>query len=175
MENGTTITNTKKPLITSSQLLEIIKNYGEMNIENLLKVSDSLKLGVWDYGGQEIFYAIHHLFLTRFGVYLVLFDMQKLLVVDSETSNEYAKTMKPSFWLNSIALYGRSTFHNNNNNDGKMEDKGSPILLIGSHKDIIKDKDKHREISEKLKLNFRIILKIRNYTKRRRHFMFLPC
>ena len=55
------------------------------------------------------------------------------------------------FWLNSIALYGRSTFHNMNS---KTEDKGSPILLIGSHKDIIKDKEKHREISEKLKLEF---------------------
>lgn len=35
-------------------------------------------LEAWDYGGQEVFYALHHLFLTRFGVYCVLFNMEWL-------------------------------------------------------------------------------------------------
>jgi GTPase SAR1 family protein len=35
-----------------------------------------LRISVWDFGGQEVFYALHHLHLTRFAAYAVLFDMQ---------------------------------------------------------------------------------------------------
>ena len=34
-----------------------------------------ITMSVWDYGGQNVFYALHHLFLTREGVYLVVFNM----------------------------------------------------------------------------------------------------
>merc|ERR1711871_1275209 len=63
-------TRSQKPVAERAE--EIMKHYGDVEIENLLKGAekDTLKLGIWDYGGQEIFYAVHHLFLTRFGVYL---------------------------------------------------------------------------------------------------------
>ena len=50
---------------------EMIKNY-VMKIQRLLEdpTSESLKLGIWDYGAKKYF-TIHHLFLTRFGAYLV--------------------------------------------------------------------------------------------------------
>ena len=35
-----------------------------------------LRLSLWDFGGQEVFYALHHLYLTRFATYAVLFNMQ---------------------------------------------------------------------------------------------------
>ena len=30
-----------------------------------------LSFSIWDYGGQKVFYTLHHLFLTEFGVYLL--------------------------------------------------------------------------------------------------------
>lgn len=30
-----------------------------------------LSFSIWDYGGQRVFYTLHHLFLTKFGVYLL--------------------------------------------------------------------------------------------------------
>jgi GTPase SAR1 family protein len=35
-----------------------------------------LRLSIWDFGGQEVFYALHHLYLTRFAAYAVIFNMQ---------------------------------------------------------------------------------------------------
>ena len=35
-----------------------------------------LRLSLWDFGGQEVFYALHHLYLTRFAAYAVLFNME---------------------------------------------------------------------------------------------------
>lgn len=39
----------------------------------------SLTLSTWDYGGQDMFVPIQHLFLTRKGAYLIVFDMAKVL------------------------------------------------------------------------------------------------
>lgn len=40
---------------------------------------EPLKLSMWDFGGQDVFYTLHHLFLTRYGVYLIAFNMEWLL------------------------------------------------------------------------------------------------
>ena len=126
---------------------EIINNYGDVDIQNLLQgAENTLKLGIWDYGGQEIFYAVHHLFLTRFGVYLVLFDMRKIL--KPETRSDSINFIR--FWLNSIALYARSSTDNGKEESGK----GSPIFLIGSHKDVVPEVEEHKNISDILTRTF---------------------
>ena len=38
--------------------------------------STELRLSLWDFGGQSVFYALHHLYLTRFATFAVLFNMQ---------------------------------------------------------------------------------------------------
>ena len=44
----------KKKQSASQVAEEIMRNYGDYEIENLLQDSEeSLKLGVWDYGGQH--------------------------------------------------------------------------------------------------------------------------
>ena len=42
--------------------------------------SVELRLSLWDFGGQSVFYALHHLYLTRFAAFAVLFNMQVLFV-----------------------------------------------------------------------------------------------
>ena len=42
---------------------------------NLKSLSSSLLLAMFDFGGQSVFNIIHHLFLTSYGVYVVVFNM----------------------------------------------------------------------------------------------------
>ena len=47
-------------------------------------MAQRLVITAWDYGGQSVFYALHHLFLTRYGVYLVVFNLEHLSAATSD-------------------------------------------------------------------------------------------
>ena len=64
-----------------------------------------------DFGGQKVFHALHHLFITERGLYLVVFDVTKI------GTSEFSKHLK--FWLNSIKLHAPS----------------APVLIVGTHVD----------------------------------------
>ena len=86
-----------------------------------------LSFSIWDYGGQEVFYALHHIFLTQGGLFLVVFDMEALLRPQSRAESlEYLR-----FWLNSIRLHAP---------DGR-------VLLVGTRADVVKQ---HTEVSDVL-------------------------
>ncbi len=55
-------------------------NIAEMgpSASDLDAAAQPLHLAVWDYGGQRVFYDLHHLFLTRLACYVVVFNMEKL-------------------------------------------------------------------------------------------------
>ena len=72
---------------------------------------DSLVLTVWDYGGQTVFYNLHHVFLTRFGIYVLVFNMSEVFR-DASNSVSYL-----NFWLNSVALHAPE----------------APLVLVGTH------------------------------------------
>ena len=84
---------------------------------------DAIRISIWDYGGQSVFYTLHHLFLTRFGVYLVVFNLTELLERPDESSNYLL------FWLNSIKLHAPS----------------APVLLVGTFLDLLIDEMKGSE------------------------------
>eukprot|EP00041_Stephanoeca_diplocostata_P031727 m.995096 g.995096 ORF g.995096 m.995096 type:complete len:1471 (-) comp24015_c0_seq6:198-4610(-) len=100
-------------------------------------------LEAWDYGGQEVFYALHHLFLTRFGVYCVLFNMEWL--ASTATDDQRAQCLAfLRFWLNSIAVHTTDT----------ASGSSAPVVLIGTHKDKVSDPTEHERISRILHENF---------------------
>ncbi|GBG31958.1 Ras-related C3 botulinum toxin substrate 1 [Hondaea fermentalgiana] len=74
-----------------------------------------LSFTIWDYGGQEVFYALHHIFLTDKGIYLVVFDMRELAALSSRPK----ALANLRFWLNSIKLHAPE----------------APILIVGTHFD----------------------------------------
>ena len=83
------------------------------------ETKDAIRMSIWDYGGQMVFYTLHHLFLTQYGVYLIVFNMQKLL--DSvDESTEYLL-----FWLNSIKLHAPN----------------APVLLVGTFLDVLDERE----------------------------------
>jgi hypothetical protein len=74
-----------------------------------------------------VFYALHHIFLTQGGLFLVVFDMEALLRPQSRAESlEYLR-----FWLNSIRLHAP---------DGR-------VLLVGTRADVVKQ---HTEVDDVL-------------------------
>eukprot|EP00924_Labyrinthula_sp_SR-Ha-C_P005938 snap_masked-scaffold_14-processed-gene-9.21-mRNA-1 protein AED:1.00 eAED:1.00 QI:0/-1/0/0/-1/1/1/0/988 len=58
---------------------------------------------IWDFAGQSIFYSLHHLFLTDFGCYLVVFNAKRVLLDDKNSMA--AEIDYLVFWLNSKKLH----------------------------------------------------------------------
>eukprot|EP00924_Labyrinthula_sp_SR-Ha-C_P016531 snap_masked-scaffold_6-processed-gene-6.35-mRNA-1 protein AED:0.46 eAED:0.46 QI:0/-1/0/1/-1/1/1/0/869 len=76
---------------------------------------DDLSFSIWDFGGQEVFYSLHHLFMTEYGCYLIIFNAENILNdVDGSQSSQIAFL---KFWLNSKKLHARS----------------APLILVGTH------------------------------------------
>ena len=81
---------------------------------------DSIIFSAWDYGGQDVFYSLHPLFLTRYGVYLAVFSMAEL------RDDEAGCLAYLRFWLHSIVVHAR----------GPKGDT-APIIMVGTHKDVV--------------------------------------
>src|SRR5690554_5285393 len=67
-------------------------------------------LYLWDFAGQELFYATHQFFLSSKAVHLLVFNLAETL-----------ETNKLSFWLHSILANA----------------PGSAVILVGTHLDRI--------------------------------------
>ena len=67
--------------------------------------NSSIKLNIWDFGGQEIYHATHQFFLTKRSVYLLVWNARKTKDYD----NIY-------YWLHTIEVFGED----------------SPIILVMS-------------------------------------------
>jgi hypothetical protein len=105
-------------------------------------VEDALSFSLWDYGGQEVFYSLHHLFLSPKGVYLVVFSLAWLWS-GTTTSKRRECLQYLHFWLNSIALHARDE-------DGRL----APVLLVGTHKDVVAAPAEHELINGLLEAEF---------------------
>ena len=76
--------------------------------------ANRLKMVIWDVAGQRVFNSLHHLYLTRYGVYLVVFNVAELAVDDKSETLGFLE-----FWMNTVNLHA----------------KGAPVMLIGTHWD----------------------------------------
>ena len=101
-------------------------------------------LGIFDFGGQKVFYVIHHLFLTKYGLYLIVFNMEDLRggVEMQEKCFKYIR-----FWLESVSMH--------------TQRKGAvgmflmaPFAIVGTHKDTLPSEADHNEISKTLAEEF---------------------
>eukprot|EP01050_Picozoa_sp_SAG11_P037609 SAG11_NODE_14920_length_595_cov_0.812500_1_plen_154_part_10 len=105
------------------------------------KTLDSLILEGWDLGGQRVFFTLHHLYMTRYSIYCVLFDMRQLLPGEPERKHALAVLR---FWLNSI------TVHTVN----EVDTSCAPFVLIGTHKDLVPSPHDHAQVSKILHETF---------------------
>ena len=103
---------------------------------------EPLRINLLDFGGQKAFYSLHSLYLTRYSVYLVVFNMQWLVGPAADEVGRDGMTKRAScfsflsFWLNSIFLHAKAA-----------DDSVAPILLVGTHGDCIRSAAEHEAIS----------------------------
>ena len=123
----------------------------KMDQELLLQAGrGTLRLQFWDFGGQDTFYGLYHVYITRAGVYMVVFNMEWLLpAIDGNSQRHRCSACNGNaehhlefleFWLNNIALHAVDP------EDGSLP----PILLAGTHKDKVTDPLDHERISDLL-------------------------
>eukprot|EP01048_Picozoa_sp_COSAG05_P000363 COSAG05_NODE_9_length_39734_cov_180.598067_27_plen_1828_part_00 len=119
----------------ASEMEDVIKM-----IPGCKKAWDSLILEGWDLGGQRIFYTLHHLYMTRYSIYCVLFDMRQLLPTAAKNVRTNALTVL-RFWLNSIVVHTASNTE---------DDSCAPLVIVGTHKDLVPSPQDHMAISKVL-------------------------
>ena len=83
--------------------------------------ADSIRFSIWDMAGQTVFYDLQHLLLSRYAVYLVCFDLADL------QSNPADCLAYVRYWLDAIHLHA----------------SGAPVLLVGTHKDLVPNHTQH--------------------------------
>mmetsp|Transcript_14495 Transcript_14495/g.16931 ORF Transcript_14495/g.16931 Transcript_14495/m.16931 type:complete len:909 (+) Transcript_14495:324-3050(+) len=117
--------NDLPPVMNEDEIRSINRSYAKV-IESANEHRNDLKYTIWDFGGQKVFYSLHPLFLTNYGVYLLVFDIRQL-IGSWETRRKALKSIK--YWLSSKSLYA----------------PGAPIVVVGTFKDAIKDRDDYLE------------------------------
>ena len=111
---------------------------------------EPLRINLLDFGGQKAFYSLHSLYLTRYSVYLVVFNMQWLVGPAADEVGRDGMTKRAScfsfltFWLNSIYLHAKAA-----------DDSVAPILLVGTHGDRIRSAAEHEAISSMIHDRFK--------------------
>jgi len=73
--------------------------------------NDGVPLTLWDFAGQQVFYSLHHIFLSDNAIYLLCFDIQQFL------QNTDSEIQIIKFWIRSLLLNA----------------KNAPLLIVGTH------------------------------------------
>ena len=157
LNNSTTNNKTKKEIIPTSMTksneiksedskVEASRELDENTVMKMLATmkdkNSGLLISLFDFGGQSVFDIIHHLFLTRNGVYALVFNMEWLI---NDNQNEKQKALRfMRNWLSSIAVH---TF----NITTKMT---APIVIVGTRLDKITNPSDHEKISTILHEHF---------------------
>jgi GTPase SAR1 family protein len=102
-------------------IVEVMNGTGEQ---------EHVTFSAWDFAGQDLYYSVHSLFITR-GVYVVVFSMH-------EAQRDMPKCLEYlSFWMNSI--------HSHTSDPSEYH-----ILIVGTHLDVVHRPVEHREISRQI-------------------------
>jgi GTPase SAR1 family protein len=127
----------EKPIINLNRdiMYRLVTRMNRMTANNLSKLTISL----CDFGGQDVFNALHAFFMTRCGVYMLVFDMELFLSKEEKDRESCHENIK--FWMNSIAM------HTYDETTGKT----APVALVGTRKDKISSVEEHERISSELK------------------------
>ena len=141
-----------------SDPLEIPQPQPEVDIQKMEQIVEIMNKGgkrsfrftCWDFGGQATFYGLHQLYMGRQGVYVIMFNM--MWFVDGSGLQEFCPCGSRKrrsecrlkhidylrFWLDSIAAHAVDP----------KDHTVAPVILVGTHKDVVKDPADHEYISK---------------------------
>ena len=154
-ENGEEIFPQEVPQPTAECLEKILKESKETR-------EDKAYSTIWDFGGQSVYYATHPLFLTDKAIYLLVYDLSKILqeratpfekegVFERKVDRHCSKTNEDylHFWLSSVSSLARQ--HTDDLirlPSGKLPKRLPPVILVCTHADRCREdaKDRARKI-----------------------------
>jgi GTPase SAR1 family protein len=104
-----------------------------------------MKISLFDFAGQIEFKIIHSLFLTKYGIYIIVFNMEHLVNGDGNTKENELQHLR--IWWNSVIAH---TMHYDEQGNAST----APIVFVGTRKDSVGDPRKHDMISDLLQKEF---------------------
>ena len=72
-------------------------------LADAIQTDSKFIISVFDFGGQSVFNVIHPFFLTRYGIYLLVFNMEWLLTENSRVREQCLSYLH--FWVNSVVIH----------------------------------------------------------------------
>jgi GTPase SAR1 family protein len=122
---------TEQPIAATEFPAKLISEF----MENGMK--QTVAFSAYDFGGQDVFKGLRHLFFTRNGCYLIIFDMRTM--ASSAEGADRERALKSLLaWILNASLHAR----------------GAPMFLVGTHKDKISSPAEHQDISDEIKRRF---------------------
>ena len=97
----------------------------ELKSTSRSKKEPTLHLNTFDFAGQKEYRPMHHCFITRRSIYLVVFNLQKLKLIASRQEEGRSESLEEiRYWLNSIHAHIYS---------GPDDEKMKRVFLVGTH------------------------------------------
>ena len=124
-----------------------------------LKINEKLTIALVDFGGQRVFGAVHGLFMNKYGLYLLCFNMVSWLADQQQCEKDI------KMWVNSVVVYTGTTVAAKatgiastgvgvENVTVDRDLQPAPILIVGTHKDQVADVADHRRMSKSIEALF---------------------
>uniref|UniRef100_A0A7S3PIY2 non-specific serine/threonine protein kinase n=1 Tax=Aplanochytrium stocchinoi TaxID=215587 RepID=A0A7S3PIY2_9STRA len=157
-------------LLSDDEMTQRLSKYrrvdGDIDINGIYETNESIDVTIWDYGGQKVFYTMHHLFLTEYGIYLLVFNLKDIVGKKVKESLDYL-----DFWLSSIKLHAPcapivivGTFF----------EKRTGVFNVGKTKNNIDLKRVNHTLEKELDLSFRLPQIVRNSSGADGDLSFFP-
>eukprot|EP01041_Mallomonas_annulata_P000465 gene465-868_t len=186
-ESNTKVLNDSKKTEANTDNILIMKTLADK-----VYTESKFILSVYDFGGQSVFDVIHPFFLTQYGIYIIVFDMEWLIipstssgykvdddVIDKEINDDFVddcivdvKNNKQNIHkakLNVTKCMAYLTFwinsvlvHTSSTDQNNDDVHTAPIAFVGTHRDIVSDPNDHEIISNMLQKAFNSNIAFRN-------------
>ena len=113
---------------------EMNKQFHPVVMAKARRERDNMGFNIYEFSGQRIYYCLYHSFLVENGVYVLTFNMVKLLSSDKKCELECIRYL--NYWLKTI----------------KYNSPGAYVALVGTHLDKVKlaVKQRYQETGENI-------------------------
>lgn len=141
----------------SEDVIENVIKYLSKTKNEELSLEDKVQVSVWDFAGQQLYYASHPVFFSPRAVYLLVLNLNKDLKADVEpcerqgvydtnldTHEKQTNIESILSWL--VSVHSARPENNGKSKDGKeLPYLRPPVIIVGTHADCPSEEPKKME------------------------------
>ena len=138
-----------KPSVVPDEIVTVLEEYLE---KNEAETDEKIWPIIWDFAGQDIYRAIHPIFMSPEDLYLLVFDLTKKLSEKAVCRvnvghREHAVTARDDEDTNlDHLLRWMDLIHSLKKGNQKEKISYPPVILVGTHADCVEDPSKEMEL-----------------------------